>query len=298
MTIRLGVIGLSEGNGHPYSWSAIINGYSPEAMALCEFPVIPRYLAEQKWPDARIKGAHVTHIWTQSQEVSRRVAAASLIANVVEEPEDMIGDVDAILLARDDAENHLRFASPFILAGLPIYIDKPIACSMDQLNRLYALRRYEWQIFTCSALRYARELMVTPEVCQRIGRVRHIQAVTPKSWKKYAVHIIEPILKIIGNHSLVEARPSYLGGSGSTVLARFESGVTAEISAVGDGVVAPISIRLFGDSGWHDLIFEDSFSAFRAALVDFLDGIVTKTCRSPLEFNERVVAIIEAGATP
>ena len=26
--INLGLIGISEGNGHPYSWSAIINGYN------------------------------------------------------------------------------------------------------------------------------------------------------------------------------------------------------------------------------------------------------------------------------
>jgi len=28
--LKLGVIGMSEGNGHPYSWSAIINGQSDE----------------------------------------------------------------------------------------------------------------------------------------------------------------------------------------------------------------------------------------------------------------------------
>lgn len=25
--IRLGMVGMTEGNGHPYSWSAIFNGY-------------------------------------------------------------------------------------------------------------------------------------------------------------------------------------------------------------------------------------------------------------------------------
>ena len=30
--IRLGVIGMTEGNGHPYSWSAILNGYDRERM--------------------------------------------------------------------------------------------------------------------------------------------------------------------------------------------------------------------------------------------------------------------------
>ena len=31
--IRLGIIGMTEGNGHPYSWSAIFNGYNPEEAA-------------------------------------------------------------------------------------------------------------------------------------------------------------------------------------------------------------------------------------------------------------------------
>ena len=30
--IRLGMIGMNDGNGHPYSWSAIFNGYDPIEM--------------------------------------------------------------------------------------------------------------------------------------------------------------------------------------------------------------------------------------------------------------------------
>ena len=30
--IRLGMIGMNDGNGHPYSWSAICNGYDPIEM--------------------------------------------------------------------------------------------------------------------------------------------------------------------------------------------------------------------------------------------------------------------------
>jgi len=65
MTLRLGVIGLSPGNGHPYSWSAIFNGYNLQAMEECGFPVIPRYLEKQNFPDDGIQSAKVTHIWTQ-----------------------------------------------------------------------------------------------------------------------------------------------------------------------------------------------------------------------------------------
>ena len=41
--LRLGIIGISEGNGHPYSWSAIFNGYNHEYAQDCPFPVIPDY---------------------------------------------------------------------------------------------------------------------------------------------------------------------------------------------------------------------------------------------------------------
>ena len=44
---RLGAIGLSPGNGHPYSWAAIFNGYDTASMADCPFPAIPEYLATQ-----------------------------------------------------------------------------------------------------------------------------------------------------------------------------------------------------------------------------------------------------------
>ena len=97
--LKLGIIGLSEGNGHPYSWSAIINGdYDEKFMADCGFPVIPAYLAANS-DTLGIDDAKVTHIWTQDRKVSEHCAAAGKIDTVVDEMTDMIGQVDAVLLA-------------------------------------------------------------------------------------------------------------------------------------------------------------------------------------------------------
>ena len=54
--IRLAMLGMIPGNGHPYSWSAIFNGYEPSAMASCPFPVIPEYLSRRTFPDDAIAG--------------------------------------------------------------------------------------------------------------------------------------------------------------------------------------------------------------------------------------------------
>lgn len=293
MTLRLGVIGFSGGNGHPYSWSAIFNGYDEDKMKDCGFPVISQYLALQEWPMAQIKGARVTHVWTQDYELSKHIADAALIDNVLRCPSDLVGAVDAVLLARDDAENHFEFAAPILKAGIPVYIDKPVALSVDALDRLYSLEIFPGQIFTCSALRYSVELMLTPQDRLDIGELREIHAVTPKGWDKYAVHVIEPVLSMLGGASEITSLDACaFNGGGLSV--QWDNGLVTRFFTVGE-ISAPISIRVMGDKGWKDLFFSDSFSAFKAALQDFVDGVLSKSINSSPVFNRRVVEIVEAG---
>ena len=132
--LKVGLIGLSEGNGHPYSWSAIINGdYNEKEMIDCGYAGIPLYLAAN-CDTLGIEGAKVTHVWTQDRNISEHIAKASLIDNVVDKMEDMIGQVDAVLLARDDPENHVAMAKPFLDANVPLFIDKPLAITTEDMD--------------------------------------------------------------------------------------------------------------------------------------------------------------------
>ena len=298
MTLRLGVIGLSEGNGHPYSWSAIFNGYDQRVMEDCGFPVIPRYLEKQNWPEAQIEGADVTGIWSQDRHLSEHVAKAALIPNVCGGLEELRDVSDAILLARDDAHNHIKYAEPFLKAGMPIYIDKPIALSLEDLEALYALEQFPGQIFTCSALRYSEDLQLTPEDREKIGKIQQITAFTPKSWAKYSMHMIEPVL----SHLAPDDRPVSFNAStlrdmnniARSLLVNWASGVQTSFHATGIAA-SPLSLRIHGSVGWQDLIFENTFQAFRAALVDFTEGVTRHEVRSPRARNERTVQILEAG---
>lgn len=300
MKLKLGVIGVSEGNGHPYSWSAIFNGYNPEIMEECGYPVIPRYLEQQSWPESSIPDAEVVAVWTQDIKLSKHIASACNIDKAVTHPEDMLGMVDAVLLARDDAENHLDYARPFLEARLPIYIDKPLALSSDALEELYALEKYPGQIFTCSALRYSKELYLSQADKEQLGEIKIVSAFTPKSWDKYAVHIIEPVLNMLpaedtpvcfveGNSLKIE--PDDNSGSLSVL---WKSGIKTHFMASGDAMT-PISIRVMGTAGWKDLFFSDSFSAFKAALEAFVRGIKTSEIASPQMFNRQVVELLERG---
>ena len=59
---KIAMIGMVDNNGHPYSWSAMFNGYTKEYMDLCEFHVIPAYLYKQPPHTFGIPGAKITHI--------------------------------------------------------------------------------------------------------------------------------------------------------------------------------------------------------------------------------------------
>lgn len=296
MTLRMGIIGLSPGNGHPYSWAAICNGYDPKAMAECGFPAIPDYLARQSWPDDRLVGARVTHVWTEDEAESNKIARASHIDTISRRPEDMIGEIDALLLARDDAQNHLRFAAPFLRAGLPVYIDKPVALSEAGFDALNDLQRYPGQIFSCSALRFAPELQLDADAAARIGPIRLIQGATPKYWETYAIHLIDPLLTILGH----AAQPERLfggpvGANGRLLALRWpDSGPDVHLMATGS-LPSPLQLRIVGETDEAFLAFHDSFTAFKRALAEFVVSVNEGRSSLPADFNRRAVQIIEMG---
>lgn len=291
--LKLGIIGMSEGNGHPYSWSAICNGYDPNEMARCPFPVIPEYLAKQNWPDDCLEGARVTHIWTQDKTISSNIARAALIPHVVENMEDLIGKVDAILLARDDAEKHREMAMPFLEAGLPVYVDKPLALSEEDATIMLAAEHYDGQLFSCSAMRFASELYLTKDERESLGKLKYVQAQIPKSWDKYAVHILEPLIagnpkrgflkKVIAKniHSITKTYVSW-------------ENMEAEISTFGEYAV-PLRITYFGEGTYIQKDFTRTFDAFKDSLADFVKCVHLKEVTIPRKETLEVVRIIGKG---
>ncbi len=292
--LRLGVLGLSDGNGHPYSWTAIFNGYEPDVMKSCPFPVIPEYLGRRIFPDDAIADAAVTHIWTQDRKLSEHIAAAGRISRIVDRFEEMIGQVDAVLLARDDAENHYAMSLPFLEAGLPIYIDKPLAYTRQEAERIYGRQQYDGQIFTCSALAYAAELTLTDADRRRIGRLKAVEAVVMKDWNRYGVHIIEPVLRLIGDQGKLMHISAVDRAGTRTVEIVWESGLVTRLSALGTAAT-PIEINVIGERGVKGLTFSDTFTAFKGALQAFVAIVRKQAQTTPKEAVMRVIQIIEAG---
>jgi hypothetical protein len=260
----------------------------------CPFPVIPQYLAKQKFPEASIKEGIVTHIWTQDKSVSKHIAEAVNIENIVDNYTDLIGQVDAILLARDDAELHYEMSAPFLNAGLPIFIDKPIATDLSTAERIYSLQKYEGQIFTCSGLSFAKEIKLNKKDLAQLGQIKYIDACIMKSWEKYGIHIVEPVLKLIGDQGRILNVQNLGSGDRNIVIVTWQSGLQATFCVLGT-LPCPILIRIFGTGSLKKITFKDTFSAFKKSLKTFVDIILKRQYPPSKEFVLKTVEIIEKG---
>ncbi len=269
--LKLGIMGMSEGNGHPYSWSAIINGgYDEKAMADCGYASIPLYLNANR-DTLGIEGAQVTHVWAQEREISEHIARASMIDSVVDNAEDMVGAVDAVILARDDPENYLAMARPFIDAGVPIFIDKPLAITTEDLD--YFAEQYSAGkfIMSCSSMRYAVENKEIKSQLSSLGQIELATAVGKKDWVKYGVHMLEGLFALLADPKAVSVKHVSKTGK-DIVLIEFETGLVATVHLFYD-IVPTFQISIFGTEGWRLIEYENWYAMFRENLVEFVKSV-------------------------
>lgn len=291
--LRLAMLGMIEGNGHPYSWSAIINGYDPAEMAKCPYPGIIAYLGKQPLETMGIPGARVTHIWTDDAADAPQVAAASLIGHVVRRPEDVIGHVDAVIIATDDGNDHVPRARPFIEAGLPVFIDKPLATNVADLRQFMQWHREGKIMLSTSGMRYAPEMRLNEAQQTHLGDLRWITSFTCKTWERYGIHALEAVEPLFGTGFL--SVQSHNDTSGDVMHITHRSGVRLTIGALHDAYGSFGAVHLYGTKGDLPLKLSDTYHAFRGQLVAFVDMLHTGA--RPLPFDETVelMAVIIAG---
>lgn len=197
--LKIGIMGMTEGNGHPYSWAAMYNDYNKEKMeAECPFPVIPVYLGKQPKDTIGIPGAHITHIYCNDRKDAEHVAACSNIPNVVDKPEDMIGQVDAVICATDIGAEHVERCKAFIEAGIPMFIDKPMVDNEKDLQWFVKKHDEGAHFISSSSMRYSKSFVPYYKSHAELGKLLYILQPMPKKWETYGIHALEAVYPFLG----------------------------------------------------------------------------------------------------
>ena len=268
--VNLGIIGVSEGNGHPYSFSAIINGYNKDAMKDSGWIGILNYLNLKDESDFLINKAIVTHIWTQNLNDSIMIANATFIENICDNFEDMIGKVDAVIIARDDYETHFLYAKPFLENGIKVFIDKPLSLNIEELKFFLPYLKNN-QLMSCSGLRYAKELDSIRSNIKNFINIKLIRGTVLNSWEKYGIHMLDGIFNVIEFD--VKSVLSVHGKHMSVILKNYDESII-QIDAL-ESTVKTFQFDFWCENEKFTAEVEDNFTAFKRTLFYFLKLIET-----------------------
>lgn len=286
-SIRLAMLGSTPGNGHPYSWSALFNGYDRELMTKeCPFAGIPVYLNKEPAETLTIPGAKVTHIHCVGDGgfTAEHVAKCSLIPNVVEKATDVIGKVDAVIIATDIGGEHVARARPFVEAGVPVFIDKPLTDNEPDLKTFVDWVAAGKAILSSSSMRYAKEFLPYRISTRELGDLRFLSITTPKSWETYGIHALESIYPIIGPGFLTVRNTGT--AKRNIVHLTHRKGADAIVVASSDMYGGFGLLQLVGTIGKVQLTSGDTYYAFKTQLEAFIQYL--RTGVAPFAFSETV----------
>jgi hypothetical protein len=219
---------------------------------------------------------------------------------LVDKPADMIGKVDGMLIEAVDGTVHLERARPFLEAGIPCYVDKPFACSLDDAKKMAELAaKKKLPIFSSSSLRYAPEVVDYVANAKR-GKLVGCMVYSPASLSPipernaglfhYAIHGVEMLYTLMGPGC-------------KRVTNTHDKGVDVVTGQWADGRVATLrGIRAgaadYGFVGFSEKAVQPVKVGTKFIYRELLKKIVEmfKTGKSPLDINEtlEIVAFIEA----
>lgn len=125
---------------------------------------------------------------------------------LVDKPDDLLGKIDAVLIESVDGSVHYHRAVPFLEAGVPMFVDKPFTCSLEQAKRLAELAsKNNIPLFSSSSLRYALEVQELKSREKELEGVQGTEAYSPASLHPrnpglfhYGIHGVELLYALMG----------------------------------------------------------------------------------------------------
>lgn len=283
---------MSSGNAHPSSWSAIINGkFNGNEISKMGYPAVADYLKANK-DTLGLPDAYVTQVWSQSRKISEQIQKTAGISGIVDTLDEMIGKVDAVILSRDDAENHVKMAKPFIDAGIPLFIDKPLCASLKDLDYFKKEIAKGKFIMSCSSMRYSNECRSAKSGLKSLGKLKLVTAVGKKDWIKYGVHMLEAIFSLLDDPKPISV--SNIGKDQHAIVhVEFENGLQVIVNLVMD--IAPtFQISLFGQKSWQIIEIKNSYSMFRDNIIEFIRSVQEGKPRLNFSKTEQIIRVLIA----
>ena len=217
---------------------------------------------------------------------------------ILDDPADLFGKVDAVLVESVDGSVHLDRAMPFLQKGMPTYVDKPFACSLDDARALVkvAMEKHV-PLMSSSSLRYAPEVVASSDPKGPLGAIVGVSTHGPSP-----THPRNPGLFHYGIHP-VEMLFTLMGAGCKRLTCLSEPGADVVTGVWSDGRIASVRGIRSGKQDYGFTVFGEKGVKTQGVSTQFIYRELLKrivalfeTRQLPIDLREtlEIVAFIEA----
>ncbi|NOX96515.1 MAG: Gfo/Idh/MocA family oxidoreductase [Nitrospirae bacterium] len=230
----------------------------------------------------------------KDEEETREFIRKHKISYLCQTVEEMLDKVDVGFIQGANWDTHLPKARPFLKAGKPVFIDKPLAGKLSDCLEFEQWARKGATILGSSSLRYCYEVQqLLSQSIEERGYFRSVHGVVGTDEFNYGVHIVEMIQGLLGPGAKAVR---YLGanrGGGELFQIFYENDILVTYQ-VGGEAWYPFVLTVT-TSKKVVTIEPDTDKLYEALLNRVLDSLEGKDCMAPVpELTETIKVFLAA----
>jgi len=289
---NLALVGLN--NSHPYVFGAMVNGGVREVFERNSPPWTHELFPRRDWPGYFGDKWRFTRAWARDRAFAEAVAEAVKVEKVTAGLAEAAAETDAAFVCDMWGEYHRRQALAFLEQGKSVFVDKPLAESVEDARAMIeAARSSGATLSTCSSLRFAQQVLeLKKKIAESLGPCEIVTICCPcfQDLARYAVHGIELLMEVVSGSPVARLRNIGTSQRRHLMMLEFASGACGVIHSWENHAYS-VTVSAANGQEVVSISTSDSFKPMVAAVLDsFESGVPVVPYAEALE----VVKIIEA----
>ena len=156
--------------------------------------------------DKKFPGVEVKYVWGETDEFAKKAMEKGGIPNQVQDPKEMLGKIDALIVDHRHPKYHLEAATPFVKAGIPTFVDKPFCYrAAEGKEFLEMAKKVGTPVTSWSSIAHTSSTFDMKKQIEEMGEFGQVLRYGPVNLEReyggvffYGVHIVQPLLYIFG----------------------------------------------------------------------------------------------------
>ncbi|MBX2842791.1 MAG: Gfo/Idh/MocA family oxidoreductase [Flammeovirgaceae bacterium] len=157
---------------------------------------------DKKFPDVEVK-----YVWGETAEFAKDAMEKGGIPNMVKDPSEMLGKIDALIVDHRHGKYHLPAAAPFLEEKIPIFIDKPFCYRLEEgIDFLQKASKLGTPVTSFSSIAQSEETFDILDQLKNLGKINQVIRSGRLDMNSeyggvffYGAHMIQPLMYMFGD---------------------------------------------------------------------------------------------------